>query len=259
MSLVISDLSFSYCTRNVLSHLSFTAKPGELLAVLGPNGVGKSTLFRCILGLQKGYTGSILLDGAEAGTLPAKELARRAAYIPQSRAQAFGFSVLDMALMGASHSLSLFSMPKQAELDRARAALERVGAAHLAEKNYSHLSGGEQQLVMIARALAQDSRLLLMDEPTVSLDYGNQALALSLARSLAEEGYTVLLSTHDPQQALWYADTALLLVDGRVEAFGKPDEVITAERLKALYGVDTSFVDDQGTRVIIPVRGSRHV
>ncbi len=257
MSLVVEKLSFSYCTRSVLRDVSFCAEDGRLLAILGPNGVGKTTLFRCILGLLSHYTGDILLNGVNARTLPPRELAHHIAYIPQQHGQAFNYSVLDMVLMGTSHRVSAFSAPKKRELEAACAALSRVGIQHLSEKNYAHLSGGEQQLVLVARALAQQTKTLLMDEPTSSLDYGNQTRILEQVRALAKEGYTVLLSTHNPQHALWYADAALALQDGHVAAFGAPDEVLTPALVSSLYGVDAQFVHTADGSVIVPFSKDR--
>ena len=252
MSIAVEKLSFSYCTRNVLHDVSFCAEDGKLLAILGPNGVGKTTLFRCILGLLPNYTGDILLNGVNARTLPPRELAHHIAYIPQQHGQAFNYSVLDMVLMGTSHRISAFSAPKARELEAAHAALSRVGIQYLSEKNYAHLSGGEQQLVLVARALAQQTKTLLMDEPTSSLDYGNQTRILEQVHTLANEGYTVLLSTHNPQHALWYADAALALQEGRVAAFGAPAAVLTPTLVSALYGVDAQFIHTQDGSVIVP-------
>ena len=252
MSIAVEKLSFSYCTRPVLQDVSFSAENGRLVAVLGPNGVGKTTLFRCILGLQRGYTGSIRIDGADARQLSARELAHRVAYIPQTHAQAFGFSVLDMVLMGTSHALSPLSVPKQGETDAAMAALERLGIAKLAAKNFNHLSGGEQQLTLIARALAQNARTLLMDEPTASLDYGNQAHVLSAVRALAAEGYTVVMSTHNPQQAVFYADLALALFEGSVAAYGAPSEVMDAALIERLYQMRIHLIPTEQGPVIVP-------
>jgi ABC-type cobalamin/Fe3+-siderophores transport system ATPase subunit len=257
VSISVKNLSFAYGAQTVLENVSFEAQNGRLLAVLGPNGVGKTTLFRCILGLLRGYTGAIEADGADARALGARELARRIAYIPQTRGQAFNYSVLEMVLMGTSHAISALSMPKQKEADAAADALAQVGIGHLAHKSYARLSGGEQQLVLIARALAQQSRTLLMDEPTANLDYGNQARVLETVCGLAGRGYTVLLSTHNPQHALWYADLALALSGGRVSAFGAPDAVIDAPLVKALYGIDVRFIETEEGPLIAPAVDGR--
>ncbi|MEN6470196.1 MAG: ABC transporter ATP-binding protein [Clostridiaceae bacterium] len=257
MSIEIRELSFAYSAQEVLSRVSFSAADGELLAVLGPNGVGKTTLFRCILGLRQGYAGDIFINGVDTRTLHARALAHRVAYIPQTHGMAFRYSVLDMVLMGTTHNVATMSVPKGKELQAANRALERMNILHLKEKDFSELSGGEQQLVLIARALAQSAKTLLMDEPTASLDYGNQALVLHQVRALADDGYTVLLSTHNPQHALWYADRVLGLFDGAVEAFGPPREVVDAALIRRLYGVDVALIETAHGPLISPAIHAR--
>ncbi len=252
MSLTIENLSFSYGKRPVLRQLSFTAQAGELLAILGPNGVGKTTLFKCVMGQERRYGGRILADGADLSALSPRDRAHRVAAIPQAHPLSFQYSAFDMVLMGTSHSLSPFAVPGERERGLARDAMERVNIAHLADRPFDHLSGGEQQLVFIARALAQQARILLMDEPTASLDYGNRLLVLQVARDLAREGYTVLLSTHDPQHALWFADRALALKEGRMLALGAPREVLTATLLEALYGRRIDLVETEQGPVLVP-------
>ena len=253
MSIQIHNLSFAYSVRDVLKDITLSVEQGQLLAVLGPNGVGKTTLFRCILGLQPHYKGEIFIDGVDAHTLSARELAHRIAYIPQTHGMTFGYSVQDMVLMGTTHNVSSMSVPRQKELEQANAALEKLGISHLSYQNFAKLSGGEQQLVLIARALAQNAKTLLMDEPTASLDYGNQSLVLRQVRMLADEGYTVLLSTHNPQHALWYADIAVALLDGSVTALGAPDEVVDAKLIEHLYGVKVLLVETAQGPLISPV------
>ncbi len=252
MTLTVENLSFGYGSREVLRDLSFTAQGGELLAVLGPNGVGKSTLFRCLMGLERRYRGRILLDGTDLSALPPRARAHRAALIPQVHPLSFRYRVFDMVLMGTSHGLSPLALPGEREKAAARAALERVGIDGLAERPFDQLSGGEQQLVFIARALAQQAGMLLMDEPTASLDYGNRLRVLGVARDLARDGYTVLLSTHDPQHALWFANRAMALQDGRILALGAPREVVTADLLCRLYGRKIALVDTPQGPVVVP-------
>ena len=191
MTLTVSHLTFAYPKAPpVLEDVSFTVPAGDFLSVLGANGAGKSTLFRCLLGGLEGYTGTISLDGRDVRTFSRRELAARIAYIPQIHRPTFGYSVLDTALMGLTRHLSPFQSPSKALEQQALTALEQLGVAHLAQRNFAALSGGEQQLVLIARALCQQSELLIMDEPTASLDYGNQLRVLEQVRSLSEQGYT---------------------------------------------------------------------
>ena len=252
MSISVEQLHFSYGSHTVLSQVSFSAEKGQVLAILGPNGVGKTTLFRCILGLLPHYSGTICLDGSDARQFTARQLAHHIAYIPQSHTQTFSYSALEMVLMGTTLGLSPFSAPGVQELTRAEEALAHLGIAHLAGQSFLHLSGGEQQLVLIARALAQQARTLLMDEPTASLDYGNQALVLSGVRTLADEGYTVLLSTHNPQHALWYADRAAAILDGQVAASGVPACILTPELIRRIYGVTVHFQPSESGPLIVP-------
>ena len=254
MKLTVSDLRFSYGTHTVLSGVDFSLSQGEMMSVLGTNGTGKTTLFKCILGFLPQYAGSIQIDGEEARSLHPRELAKRIAYIPQNHQQSFGYSVLDMILMGTAHSLSLFSLPGETQKKDAYAALERLGIAHLAEKNIGRISGGEQQLVLIARALAQKAKLLIMDEPTASLEYGNQDRVMQLVNGLAQDGYSILLSTHNPQHALWYSDHVLALKGGHVLAKGEPDDIITTSFLRDLYGMEAALLDTPGGKIIVPAR-----
>ena len=253
MSLSVRELTFSYQKTQVLSGVGFDANPGGLLAILGPNGVGKTTLFRCILGEQKRYSGTITVDGDNIRGFSPREIAHRIAYIPQTHAMAFRFSVRDTVLMGTSHMLPAFASPGKTQERIALEALDRLGIAALSGRSFDTLSGGEQQLVYVARALAQQAKILLMDEPTSSLDYGNQLNVLSTVKGLAKEGYTVLLSTHNLQHALWYADKVLALRDGRVAAFGPVEETLSPSLLETLYGTRTERYETPGGPVILPV------
>ena len=260
MSLSVENLSFSYDKTPVLRDVTFTAEKGELLSVLGPNGVGKTTLFRCVLGTLTPSSGRVTVDGCDLTALPPRERARRIAYIPQIHPATFGYTVLDTVLMGAARQLNAFQQPQAAQLRQAEEALEQVGAAHLRERNFAHLSGGEQQLVLIARALAQRAEVLVMDEPTSALDYGNQLRILQMVRRLAAQGYTVVLSTHNPQHALTFAHRLLVLHDGTAAALGRPADVLTPALMEKLYGVQVDFLDTASGAALVPrVEGETHV
>ena len=252
MSLSVENLSFSYGRTAVLRDVTFTAEKGELLSVLGPNGVGKTTLFRCVLGTLTPASGRVTVDGCDLTALPSRERARRIAYIPQIHPATFGYTALDTVLMGAARQLNAFQQPGAAQLRQAEKALEQVGAAHLRERSFTHLSGGEQQLVLIARALAQHAEVLMMDEPTSALDYGNQLRILQMVRRLAAQGYTVILSTHNPQHALTFATTLLALHGGTAAAWGRPAQVLTPELMETLYGVRAEFLQTASGPVLAP-------
>ena len=252
MRISVENLSFSYDERPVLQNVTFAAGEGEVLSVLGANGAGKSTLFRCLLGNLFGYTGSITVEGQDLRRLSPRKRAKKIAYIPQSHRPTFGYTVLDTALMGTTRHRSPFLSPGKEQEALAWEALARVGAEQLALRDFSCLSGGEQQLVLLARALAQQADFLVMDEPASSLDYGNQLRVLQMARELAAEGYTVILSTHDPQQALRFSDRVLALAEGRVVALGEVGEVLTRDLLRRLYHVETEFYMTPKGAVILP-------
>lgn len=254
MGIEVKNLSFSYGERQVLFDVSFAVEQGEFVSILGPNGVGKSTLFRCILGLLSDYQGSVLIDGVDARTFTVREAAKHIAYIPQSSNPAFNYSVFDIVLMGTTSGLSPFRAPSAAAVEKCEWALEKIQISHLSQRCFHRLSGGERQLVMIARALVQDAPILMLDEPTANLDFGNQLLVLEQARNLAREGYTVIQTTHHPEQSFLFSDRILAIQQGRVLAQGAPAQVLTAETMKQLYGVDVEILSlyQDRARVCIP-------
>ena len=177
-------------------------------------------------------------------------------FIPQSHKPVYDYAVLDVVLMSSGAGAGAFFSPKKAHIDRAYEALERGGIGFLAERPYTHISGGEQQLVLIARALAQNASTIIMDEPTSALDYGNTVRVLSCVRQLAEDGFTIIQSTHQPDQAFLYADKTLVLHEGSVLAYGPPKETISAELISRIYGVDVEVnsLHDDKVRVCVPLR-----
>lgn len=246
----VENLGFAYGKHSpqVLNDISFSTNEGDLLAVLGPNGVGKSTLFKCILGFVKNYSGTIYLNGEDIKTLNHKQIAKLIAYIPQSTYPVFNYEVLDVVLMGLTSSLSLLASPKQEHINIAREALKSLGISHLEHAGYGEISGGERQLALIARALVQKSKILIMDEPTANLDYGNQFRVMQRVSNLAREGYTIILSTHNPDHAFLYANRVVMMQGGKIIADGTPEDVLDSELIKNVYGVEVSIETFENTK-----------
>ena len=238
MKLQAKNLDFGYRGKRVGSDVSLALEAGEVLCLLGPNGSGKTTLFRTLLGLLPAQGGEVAIDGADLVSRARAEVARLVSYVPQAHAAFFPFTVEEVVLMGRTAHLGVFSSPSRHDREVARATLERMRLAPLAESIYTRISGGERQLTLIARALAQEARIVVMDEPTANLDFGNQVRVLEHIQSLARSGIGILLSTHDPDQAFLCANRVAMLHDGRLARLGAPDEVITAESLKEIYDVD---------------------
>jgi iron complex transport system ATP-binding protein len=220
------------------------------LCLLGPNGSGKTTLFRTLLGLLPAQGGSVLLDGQPLPSLPRGTIARRIAYVPQAHAAPFPYTVLDIVLMGRTAHLGPFARPGPADRARAATALASLGILSLAETDYTKISGGQRQLALIARALAQEAPLLVMDEPTASLDFGNQARVLQRILGLRDQGLGVVLSTHDPDHAFACASSVALLHEGRLLALGPPEAVLTPASLEAVYGVPVTVERLRGGRIV---------
>lgn len=238
MKLEARALAYGYRGHPVGRDVSLVLDAGEVLCLLGPNGGGKTTLFKTLLGLIPRQGGEILLDGRDLATLERRAVARAVAYVPQAGTGYFPFSVREVVLMGRTAHLPAFGVPSRRDLDAAEAAIERLGLAHLADAAFTRISGGERQLALIARALAQDTRLLVMDEPTASLDFGNQVKVLAQVLALARSGIGILLSTHDPDHAFLCGDRVALLHHGTLAALGPPQHVLTPAALRAAYGVD---------------------
>ena len=254
MSIEVKNLSFSYGEKNILENISFSVEKGTFVSVLGPNGAGKSTLFRCILGLLPDYSGEVLINNKNRKRFSVREASKQIAYIPQSSHCVFYYSVLDIVLMGRTSHTAVLRNPGREDERLCLNALERVGIGHLKDHCFHKLSGGEQQLVLIARALAQDAPVLLLDEPTANLDFGNQLLVLKQAKQLAQEGYTVIQTTHNPEQSYLFSDRILALQGGRLIADGKPSEVLTDGLMKQLYHADVKVVSlyEDTARICMP-------
>jgi iron complex transport system ATP-binding protein len=250
LSLECRGLTIGYPGHTVGRDLSVALSAGEVLALLGPNGGGKTTLLKTLLGLLPAQQGDILIGGKPLTSLSAGERARTLAYVPQVHVGTFAFTVLTVVLMGRSAHLGLFERPGAADHAVAHAALERFGISHLAARPYNMISGGERQLVLLARALAQEPRFIILDEPTASLDFGNQGKVMREIRALARSGHGVLFTTHDPNHALRTADRAFLLRAGQRVAEGAVADVLDVDHLAELYGAPVQRLVDSETHAL---------
>lgn len=240
--LCVNDLRVGYNATEIVHGASFTVEDGEYACIIGANGCGKTTTLKAVLGMIRPTGGTVTMDGRPTTGLSERELARIFAYIPQVHRPPFPFTVADVVLMGRTPHLATMSRAAQRDRDVAFDAMQRMGVLHLADRSYTDLSGGQRQLVLIARALAQEPKLLVMDEPTASLDFGNQELVLSTMRDLALGGMGVLMVTHDPDHALYCADKVIVMEGGSVVDTGTPEQTITEETLDRIYGIETRVV-----------------
>jgi iron complex transport system ATP-binding protein len=244
----LHEASFRYGERTILRDLNLDVHRGEILSVLGPNGCGKTTLLRCIAGALTPSHGSVRVGGREVGSLAAPARARRIGFLFQDHTASFPFAIHDVVLMGRAPHLGFFGFPGPRDRALAEKALERVGMLHLKDQPYTRVSGGERQLVLLARILVQEPDLILLDEPTAHLDLRNQVLTLRMVRSLAADGMTMIMTTHDPNHSLWFGGRAALMKAGRFVAVGPAQNVMTEATLTSTYDVAVT-VFSQPSRV----------
>lgn len=259
MNLSMQHASFAYeAGKPVFSDVTFETSSGQILSVLGQNGAGKTTLMKCLLRFCPLTDGTITLDGRRAETLSEKDFRRIVSYVPQAHTLTFPYTVQEMVLMGRGARLGLFGAPGKKDHEAAREAMRLCGVEELASRSCAKISGGQMQLVLIARALSARPRILLMDEPETGLDYAHQLQILSLLKRLArEEQILIVFNTHYPQHALDSADKALLLMPDHTAVCGEPEKVLTLKRLESAYGVAIrKAVVEEGGRVytaLIPI------
>lgn len=220
----------------LLEGATFSLAPGQALVLLGPNGCGKTTLLRCLLGLARPLSGSVQVNGKDVHAMAPAQRARLMAYVPQAAAAAFPFSVFDVVMMGRNVHLRLMADPDAADRAAVQASLERLQIGHLSARRFDALSGGERQLALLARALAQDAPIVVLDEPCASLDPGHQVEVLAALRELTDEGKAVLMSSHLPEHAWALQAQALLIARGRNVGPAPADELLTSSVLSTLYG-----------------------
>lgn len=254
----VRGLRCGYEKTEIVHGVSFTVERGQFVCIIGANGCGKTTLLKHLLGLMRPMGGKVLMEGSDVQGLTDAERARMFAYIPQAHTPPFPFTVADVVLMGRTPYVGRLARTTAADRRIAWDAMCLLGIQQHAQQAYTNLSGGQQQLVLIARALAQQTDLIVMDEPTASLDFGNQHVVLSRMRDLARGGASVLMVTHDPHHAFYCADRVIVLDGGRVAADGAPREVMTRDRLEGIYATPLNVLDvrlDNGsaTTVCVPL------
>ena len=258
MKLELRGITCGY-TRGqpILENVSLSVSSGEICCILGPNGVGKTTLFKCILRLIPPQSGEIVVDGEDTEKWSPRRMANLAAYVAQSHVPPFPYMVRDVVMLARVPSTGYFKQPTRHDFDIAEEAMREMGVYHLHERPYTDISGGERQLVMLARALAQEPKLLVLDEPTANLDYGNQVRVINKIRRLREAGYAVVMTTHSPDQVFMCDANAALITKNRNVLYGNADSVITERSLYDAYGVRAQIIrftgeDGRTIQVCVP-------
>jgi iron complex transport system ATP-binding protein len=243
----VQQASFGYHKENkVLRDISFTVEPGQILAVLGPNGAGKTTLLKCMMGLLNWDQGLSMIDGTSIACIHYREIWRKIAYVPQAKNSVFSFTAEDMVIMGRSAHIGTLRQPKAVDYGYAQQAMEAVGIAHLKDKVCNEISGGELQMVLIARALAAQPSMLVLDEPESNLDFRNQLIILDTIERLARErNISCIFNTHYPAHALKIASHALLLTHGGGCHFGPARELINEENMRRAFAVNVHINEVQ--------------
>lgn len=246
--LTLTNAGFSHGSTLIFEQVNLTVSRGETFCLLGPNGCGKTTLIDCILGILRLDTGEITLDNQGVTRLSPGQIARQMAYVPQTHTGYFSFSVLDILLMGRTPYTRFYSSPNRSDIEMAEELLESLGLSHLKDRDYTRLSGGEIQLVMILRALIQETPVIVMDEPTAHLDFKNELMVLETITDLIRQrGITLVMATHFPNHAFYFENAGLPITVGfmnqhQVHLAGSPSQALTRENLEFYYGVKTSVI-----------------
>lgn len=251
----VKNISFSYDGNEIFSDISFSIEKGDVLCILGPNGTGKTTLIKCFNGLHKIDSGEILIKGKNIKKLSFKEISRNIGYIPQNHVPSFPFKVINVVLMGRAPYLNLTDVPRKKDMEIALNSLKTLGIDNLKDKEYTNLSGGEMQLVLLARILCQQPDILILDEPTSHLDFGNQIKLLEIIDNLAASGLSIIMSSHFPGHAFLSSNKVAIMKDGCFIDFGHPNDVVTEENLKKAYSIDVKLIELENKRkVCVPLK-----
>lgn len=248
--LSLRDVCIGYGAKQVGEGIHLDLHVGQIVCLLGPNGSGKSTLFKSLLGLIPLLGGQVVLQDKNLSVWSRSELAQVLGYVPQASEGMFAFKVIDMVLMGRSAYIGRFGMPSAYDRQLAHQTLAQLGIATLADRAYTQLSGGEKQLVLLARALVQQPKVLILDEPTASLDFGNQIRVLKQIKALKQQGLAVFLCTHQPEHARQVADHVILLKKGKVVARGPTEQSLHVAALADLYELSVTEVEQHLTNTI---------
>lgn len=251
MILEAKDISCGYGSKTIIENISLSIKSGEILCLLGPNGVGKTTFFKTMLGFLKLQGGEITIDGKNIGNWNRKKIAMAIAYVPQVHNPPFPFTVMDVVLMGRTAHFSTISSPSKTDIKIAEETMSTLKISYLKDKIYTEISGGERQMILIARALTQKPKILVMDEPTSNLDFGNQIRVLSQINKLSKDGLGIIMTSHFPDHAFLCSSKVALMQKNKPFQSGTADEIVTEENLKSAYGINVKItsLDYNGEKI----------
>lgn len=250
--LKVRNIHFNYGPTPVLRDISFDVDEGTLCGLFGPNGSGKTTLFKCCLKFLKAHRGSVRMNGTDVSGLRIEDMAKLVSYVPQEHKPPFPYLVREVVLMGRTPHLGGFFGVSRKDKKIALDALEMVGITELADRPYSQLSGGQRQMVLMARAIAQETPLMFLDEPTSALDFSNQIRIWKIMQMIAEDGVTILACSHDPNHVAWFCDKVVVMNGNGITAEGSPSEVISEETLGEIYADICSVRTVDGVRMVMP-------